>query len=359
MLSQILLLLFILSLWGIKVKQDGFWEDNLALPQCNAIKGISIALILVGHGVGYFYRSSSFNPLFLPNRLSLLVLHRLIGQLMVVMFLFYSGYGLMESLKKKGDTYLKHFPRMRLLKTWLNFAVAVCVFSVLALLVGDHISLGHFTLALIGWDSVGNSNWYVFVILVCYLLFYLAFHPRAPWKRFDTSLAVLGIFTVVFIICLWFARPDEVWWYNKTMIFPLGVAFSLYREKWQPFINRHYAVFTMTILSLLLLHYVFYLVFRESNPNTAVPYHIRSALFAMSVVLVTRKIRILNPALVWLGEHIFPIYIYQRIPMRILYVALGADTLSAHVLLYYVVCVVVTVAIAWAYRFFEIKLSPR
>jgi peptidoglycan/LPS O-acetylase OafA/YrhL len=41
-------------------------------------------------------------------------------------------------------------------------------------------------------------------------------------------------------------------------------------------------------------------------------------LFAFSFVLLTKKIEIKSPLLEFLGQHIFSIYILQRIPMYIL-----------------------------------------
>ena len=42
------------------------------------------------------------------------------GQLVVVMFLFYSGYGIGESYKKKGVNYVQQMPVHRILTTLLN-----------------------------------------------------------------------------------------------------------------------------------------------------------------------------------------------------------------------------------------------
>ena len=44
-------------------------------------------------------------------------------QLMVTMFLFYSGYGVMESIKRKGDDYIKSFPKKRILTTLINLFI--------------------------------------------------------------------------------------------------------------------------------------------------------------------------------------------------------------------------------------------
>ena len=43
--------------------------------------------------------------------------------LMVTMFLFYSGYGVFESIKKKKEKYINTIPKRRFLKTLINFAI--------------------------------------------------------------------------------------------------------------------------------------------------------------------------------------------------------------------------------------------
>lgn len=63
------------------------------------------------------------------------------SQLVVVMFLFYSGYGVGESFKRKGDGYVKSMPRHRILATLLNFDVAVIVFILLGLALGHPIDI--------------------------------------------------------------------------------------------------------------------------------------------------------------------------------------------------------------------------
>ena len=88
----------------------------------------------------------------------------------MVLFLFYSGYGVMESIIQKGETYIDRFPRHRLLQTLLNFDVAVVCFFFLNLALGIPMSFKQVGFSMIGWESIGNSNWYVFVILYCYLV---------------------------------------------------------------------------------------------------------------------------------------------------------------------------------------------
>ena len=97
-----------------------------------------------------------------------------LGQMLVVMFLFYSGYGVMESIKTKGSKYVDSIPRKRVLTTLLNFDVAVLVYLLLDISLGIRYSACDTELAFTGWTSIGNSNWYIFVIILCYLITYIS-----------------------------------------------------------------------------------------------------------------------------------------------------------------------------------------
>lgn len=81
-------------------------------------------------------------------------------QLVVVPFLFYSGYGVMNSIKNKGTAYVNSIPRNRVLNTMVNFGVAVSIFICMNLILGIPMELKQAILSYLSWESVGNSNWY-------------------------------------------------------------------------------------------------------------------------------------------------------------------------------------------------------
>lgn len=98
-----------------------------------------------------------------------------LGQLIVVMFLFYSGFGCVVQLRARGEIYLDSFFGKRILPTILNFWVAVAVFVIWSLVLGRDLAVGRICMSFIGWDSVGNSNWYIFAIVLLYIGFFLSF----------------------------------------------------------------------------------------------------------------------------------------------------------------------------------------
>lgn len=68
------------------------------------------------------------------------------------------------------------------------------------------------------------------------------------------------------------------------------------------------------------------------------------------------RIKVNNKALIWLGKNLFPLYIYQRIPMIVFATIAGGYWIAEYPILYVVVCAVVTVTIAFFYKYWGIKL---
>ena len=165
------LIIGLLCLWGIGLRKESD-GDYLSREQGNAVKGIFILMVLVSHSnqyvadAGYAYSRWS-DALFLQTGW-------LFGQLVVVMFLFFSGYGVMTAVRDKGEAYVRVMPRHRILSVLLSFDIAVVCFALVGLLLGKTYPAGTYLLALTGWESVGNSNWYIFVILLCYLATWMA-----------------------------------------------------------------------------------------------------------------------------------------------------------------------------------------
>jgi len=69
--------------------------------------------------------------------------------------------------------------------------------------------------------------------------------------------------------------------------------------------------------------------------------------FALTVVLITMKVRLGNPVLRWAGDHLFEIYMLQRLPMIIWGLV---PAVSSNVYLYFVMSAASTALLAWAFK---------
>ena len=335
MLYLYLIFIFLLSLWGIRFSTDG---DYLSKERCNSIKGIFILLIFLSHSLQYIKESGY---VFSGIDICTSAILRFIGQLVVVMFLFYSGYGVAFQKNKKGQPYVLQMPRRRILKTMLNFDVAVCFFIFLDIVLSRPLTISQILLSFIAWDSVGNSNWYIFIIVLSYIFTYMA-------NRIRTNERGILILLLCLLTMLLLSFVKGTWWYDTILVYPAGYFFANYRQRLEPIICRYY--FPL----LLLLSVVFLFTHGHGPYMRGLRPNIMAIAFAFMVVMITMKVQIGNSWLQWFGTHLFPLYIYQRIPMIALQATAGDDFLSHYPIIYLIICLLITCLIARYYKYWRI-----
>ena len=314
--------------------------------QCDSIKGIFIVFVFIRHILQYV-TESGFNYSPTLDSLGATINHGL-GQFIVVMFLFYSGFGISESIKKKKGTYIRRLPINRIIPTLINFDIAVCGFVFLNLLLGKHLTLQEILISLTAWDDVGNSNWYIFVIIVCYLFAYIAYQLSYAIGKKSPALPLAIQFALTLALIFILAHFKGSHWYNTVLSFVAGMSLSAYKEKLFPLFRHHY--FKLTALTAILFTLLFF-VHKEAY---CIKFNIQSIFFAFLIVFLTMKLKIQNTPLNWLGAHLFPLYIYQRIPMIALYELCGQDFVRDYAYLYISICFAITILIAYLYKFWQV-----
>ncbi len=322
--------LLLVSIIGVKFFLKGFNSEYISCNLTLSIKGIFVILVFCRHYIQYVTFEDN-----LLDRLFIYV-DNLLGQLIVVMFLFYSGYGIMTQIQKAtGRMYIKSFLKHRFLPVWLSFVICICLFIFVNISLGqiNKYSLGWIALSFTGWTSIGNSNWYIFDTLVLYLIVYVSFSLFEAGKSNEKRhLILLTLLTAAFVAILFFTRPYYCW--NTVFCFPLGMWFRYYKNKIEGITNEHYWI------SVSLLFLSFIIVFLFNGRFAGLPYIVLSSLFALLVVLFTMKIRIGNSVLNFFGTHVFSIYILQRIPFMIF-----RDIISNNYL-FFIVSFIVTIVLA-------------
>lgn len=315
-------------IYGMKFAPvKGFNDGYLSRNDTTAMKGIFVFMVLMSHFTQYYHMSTAFdNPYKWLKSNS--------GQLVVVMFLFYSGYGIFESLKKKGPEYIKTFPKNRCLKTLLHLDIAVIIYLVLDLIIGQKVTVVKFLLSLIAWDEIGNSNWFMFTIIVQYLIVYAAFMVFK--KNKIPALITVTALSVAFMIVM--SELKESWWYNTALCLPFGMWFSYLKDNIQKLVMKNNITYIFAgVVSIVLFVLGYY--YREN----IIFYELWTIAFALLVVLVAMKVKIGNKVLEWLGNHVFSVYILQRIPMTIFK---GIPSVAGNRYIYFVVCLIITVVIS-------------
>ncbi len=284
-----------------KMQYSSFNKQYLSKDTTNAIKGLFVIMVFLSHSISYIQMDNMADTMYVTVR-------RYLGQLIVCMFLFYSGYGVFESIKHKKD-YMKHFLRNRLLKTWIHFALAILCFIVVDYFLGYKFKLKTYVLAFTGWESVNNSNWFLFCILYMYIVTYLAckiaksFHARWLWMVF---------FTIVYILLT--HHYKDYWWWDTSVCYLLGMLYSIVKDDIEKDIQNQFSgvrYFLLCGLFVLLLSTTYI----DGGIYTSLA---KSTFFTVLVVLLTMRFNVRNKVLIWFGENTFNIFILQRIPMMFL-----------------------------------------
>ncbi len=300
--------LLILCLVGIKFSGKEGFDDYMSPSKTGAIKGIFVIIVLFSHvrqyvtlGTNPFHKSFNDFMLFL-------------GQLMVVMFLFYSGYGVTLGLAKK-DGYVKTLVSKRALKVLLHYDIAILIFYFLGLALGKNYTLKKLLLSFIGLDAVGNSVWFIFVILILYVITWISF--LFVKKRVILGTAITTVLSLVSVVVLYILKGKEYWWYDTLLCYPLGMWYAIAKPYIDKFLlkdfNRWFSV-TAIMLSVFILLNDLFPIYHKSR-KIFIP---MALVFTLLIVLITMRVSINNGVLRWFGKRVFGIYILQRIPMIIL-----------------------------------------
>lgn len=263
---------------------------------------------------------------------------------MVTMFLFNSGFGVMESINVKGESYIRTMPKRRILATLLNFDVAVLMFIGMNLIMGISMTVSQVLGSFVCWHDVGNSNWYIFAILCCYLFAFSGFSlfKSVPKAIFTTLGLLVGYLAVMPFL------KEKTCWYNTIFAFGTGMVVSWHKERLFRLFHRHY----IGCLCLAGLCALVGLPLEWRFPLYGVSYNAVVVMFTLLVAVFFTRFNLNGGyrVLEWCGKSIFPIYIYERIPMTVF-----ADSLSSYPVAFIAVTLVVTLAIASLYRFIKIS----
>lgn len=338
-LDIILMLLLMVCMAGISFRAEAEScsesEKNrfgyLSRDTTNAIKGIFLIVVFVRHIEGYvdYYESlGTVAKAFSDN----------LGQLLVAPFLFYSGYGVMEAIQAKGQDYVKGMPVKRLFLTLLHFDLAVILYGITGLLMGKTFSLKQIVLSFVCWDSLGNSNWYIFCMLFLYLFTYLAFQICKKNRVLAVALCVLQ--SIGYILVMQRVRGNETWWYNTVFCYDVGLLFSLGKNKIDRAVQKNNVCY---LFSLAVCFSLFFLAHLNRKSDNIWIYLFWTACFSVLCVLLSMKIDLKNPLLIYIGKNLFTLYIMQRLPMIVLKEYFHCQE---HPYMYFVLCAVLTAVLA-------------
>lgn len=332
----IFLIFLLVVLYKSKFQVKGT-SDYLNIENTTSVKGIFILIVFFSHFNGYVKLNGAFDDIYKS-------IFSIIGQAMVAMFMFYSGYGIMESAKKKGDSYVSQIPFKRILATLFRFDCAVILFLIIGLVLSEPMTVKQVLLSFIGWESIGNSNWYIFVILVLYLLAYISF-KICKTKKLLISAFFMAAATVALMLVTVAFNIKPLYWYDTVLCFVVGMFYSLWKEHIVKIINHNIIIWSI----VLIFSFGAFYISRRIGSVFHIPANI---FFTIGFVVLTMRVTFNNKILNWCGKHLFEIYILQRIPMIILK---EVGVAQFNIFVYFVLSLMVTVALAPVFKYLTDK----
>lgn len=303
-LFAVVLISFALILSSIRMNNDN--EGVLfSRKTSQTINGFFVLLVFISHYIGYFEISGELNII-----AESLILR--INQIMVTTFLFFSGYGIMSSLIKEGKYDLIKMSK-RLFNMWFNFAVAITIFFVVGKLYGDVVTMKQLALSYVGWSSLFNSAWYMFMMFCVYIITIIAMSISKNNRQLVTSGFTLTLFLFYII-----ARYKMPHWYNTILCYPFGMLVKLNEDKLKQLVSSNWLYYFVNISVLFVISYMF------ANQQT-ISYSIYSMLFLTVMTVFCVKFKLSNRILSFISGLTFEIYIYQRLFFRI-FISLGISS---------------------------------
>ncbi len=323
-LSAVCVLLF-----GARVRPRlAFDPAYVSRERTSALNGFFVLLVFLSHAVTYVQPGGAADTAYLFVKSQL-------DQLVVAPFLFFSGYGILCSFCSKGQAYLRRFPLHRFGKVLLQSELAVLLFLLTDLCLKKQYPLRRVLLSFTFWESIGNSNWYLFVVLALYLLVFVSFLLFRG--RPVQATVLMTLLSAALVFALRFAGKDP-WWYNTLLLFPLGMWFALCMPRLECLL---FANTLRTVLALLGCA-VLFAAMHVLRGRGFVFYELWAACFMACVVLVMSRVHFENALLRFFGRHVFSFFILQRIPM-IVFSSLG---LAQHRYLFVALCFAATVLLS-------------
>lgn len=290
----VIALLFLL-LWNARIAgRDEFFEDYLSRERTCMIKGALSLVVMFHHmaqktSTGWIFQSFTR-----------------FGGLVVTMFFFYSGYGLMKSYLVNPD-YQKSFLRRRIPVVAVPYLIANVIYWLAYCCLGFRLSIRMLLHNLSCGGLLVQYSWYAVVILLFYLAFYILMFLG---KRKTAIIIGAAVFLAAWdSLCIRRVFPE--YWYGTSHILLVGMLWASCEKRILEFIKRRYI--TVVVVSAA----AFCAAFVLSRPLPGkIGLAVRGVMyivFAVLVLTIQLKASLGNRWLRFLGGISFEIYLYQGI----------------------------------------------
>ena len=308
--------------WNLKKAEPGeFYDDYLSLSQCKNIQGLFAILIMLHHASQKLCDKWSVPEQYIKHGLEPFMY---IGYLLVAYYFFSSGYGLYKSVKSK-ENYLKGFLFKHITPMLVMLAVSSYVFMFVGTNNGMNVGFDS-PFTLFGANTNNPYSWYIYVIIICYILFYHAY-KRAKTDRTAIIIVTVGIVLLMIFFNNWLYGN---WWYNTVLLFPAGLIFAASEEKiCRSLIIDYKKKLTILIIADLVCFEVSELVngfsygtdmlygFQIAQFILAILRSLTGLVFILVIIMISMKVRIGNKLLTVVGGFTLEFYLFHGVFVQI------------------------------------------
>ena len=282
-------------------------------------------------------------------------------QCMVSTFFMFSGFGIMNSLLRKGDDYARTLISVRYFSLLVHFSIAVLVYVLIQYCIGKTYTFAHVLAAFPGWSPVGASCWFIFITLTSYWLIAISY-----WLCRKISPVMVAICVVLMFAALIPAVMHRgLYVVDSCLCIPAGMLYRVYQKEIERIVRAcriPVAILGGALIYLGLIIYkllinpdVVELMGRPTLLSRAYVQNVGCIVFAVGVLWLFAAFRFNRTPrfLVWCGgSALFYIYVFQRIPMLLgQYWKLNQYS----TILYSALCIIITLVLAW----FACRIFPR
>ena len=316
----IFLIYFIILIIGTKYNKS-FNKEYLNKKNTTIVNGLFIIIVFFSHFRQYITVNTSTDIYFYK-------VIDWIGQLMVTTFFFFSGYGIYESIKNKKD-YIKNFFKKRFVPTYTNWLIALLLFLILNIILKKELTLSKIILSIVGWDSMGNSNWFMFDTFIIYIFIIISFKI---YKNRKSQIIGVTLMTSILVGILYFYK--DPYWYNTVLCFPLGMWYSYHKDRIDSYVfnnKRYYILLLSTAFVSIFLIYI-YMNIRSSS----FIYIVAAFTFVLFITFLMMKLNFNSKIFTWIGTNLFWVYILQRLPM------IALQSRISNMYIYIILCMIIT-----------------
>ena len=305
-LDIIFLVFLIVFFIGAKFHFKDVNDEYISRRQTQCINGFFVLIVFIQHFKGYV-KLGDYDMIY--NNIA-----NWSGQLLVVPFLFFSGYGIMLSISKKGKPYVNSIILKRFPKIWTHFALAIVLFIITNLIIGKTFPPTKLIFTFLSFRFVGTNR--------------------------RLGLFIMALLTSAFVIAMSHFKPG--YWYNTVIAYLMGMIFATIEPSFKK------------IMSSGILNYIILTTFGIIIISLAVKDKAKLTSYEVFVIAgivlllaLSLKVRVSNPIIEFLGKYVFEIYILQRIPMILL------KPYIPQKYIFFAVSFIATIIFAFLFRFIE------